>query len=126
MSSSRRYESSTNGLISYFVLSSKKDQRRSRITSVVFNPHGTEILASYSADSVFLLDPKHTISQEQMKERLTEHRNQKELKVKPKEKKSTSDQVQNDEKKTSQIKRLRLRGDWSDTGTFLITYFLNF
>ncbi|CAF1102452.1 unnamed protein product [Rotaria sp. Silwood1] len=116
VSSSRRYESSINGLISYFILSDKKEQRRSRITSVVFNQHGTEILASYSSDSVYLLNPKQLTTQEQMQERLVEHRNQKRTKINMKENKPTSNNIQNDENKNSNIKRLRLRGDWSDTG----------
>ncbi|CAF2987999.1 unnamed protein product [Rotaria socialis] len=115
-SSSCRYESSMNGLISYFILSGRQEQRRSRVTSVVFNQHGTEILASYSSESVFLLDPKQSISQEQIKECLIEHRNKKLTKLSINEKKPTSDKISNDENKTSHIKRLRLRGDWSDTG----------
>jgi hypothetical protein len=99
-----------NGLISYFILSDRKEQRRSRITSVVFNPHGTEILASYASESVYLLDPKSSISQEQMKERLIEHRNQKRTKI----------NAQEEENKTSSVQRVRLRGDWSDTGRFIL------
>ncbi|CAF3105406.1 unnamed protein product [Rotaria sp. Silwood2] len=116
LSSPRQYESSINGLVSYFMLSDRKEQRRSRITSVVFNQHGTEILASYSSDSVYLLNPKQLITQEQMKERLIEHRNKKQSKININETKPTPNNIQEDENKTSPIKRLRLRGDWSDTG----------
>ncbi|CAM4750202.1 unnamed protein product [Rotaria magnacalcarata] len=115
-SSPCRYESSINGLISYFILSNRQEQRRSRVTSVVFNQHGTEILASYSSESVFLLDPRQSISQEQIKECLIEHRNKKLTKLSINDKKPTSDKISNDENKTLHIKRLRLRGDWSDTG----------
>jgi len=110
-----RSESSINGLISYFILSGRKEQHRSRITSVVFNQHGTEILASYSSESVYLLDPKQLISQEQMKEYLIQHRNKKQTKTNVNENKSTLNNTQNND---SQTKRLRLRGDWSDTGKF--------
>ncbi|CAF1230661.1 unnamed protein product [Rotaria sordida] len=117
ISSTNQYESSIDGLVSYFILSDRKAQRRCRITSVVFNQYGTEILASYSSESIYLLDPKKLITQEQMKERLIEHRNQKRSKININENKSTLNNIiQNDENKTSHIKRLRLRGDWSDTG----------
>ena len=48
----------------------RKEKRPPRITSVVFNQHGTEILASYSSESLYLLDAKQSISQEQSQERL--------------------------------------------------------
>ncbi|CAF5176302.1 unnamed protein product, partial [Rotaria magnacalcarata] len=99
-SSPCRYESSINGLISYFILSNRQEQRRSRVTSVVFNQHGTEILASYSSESVFLLDPRQSISQEQIKECLIEHRNKKLTKLSINDKKPTSDKISNDENKT--------------------------
>jgi len=111
--SSRPSESSINGLISYFILSDRKEQHRSRVTSVVFNQYGTEILASYSSESVYLLDSKQSLSQEQMKECLIQHRNKKRTKTNINENKSTLNNTQNND---SKIKRLRLRGDWSDTG----------
>ena len=99
-----------SGLISYFYLSDRKERGRSRITSVVFNQHGTEILASYSSESIYLLDPKQSLSQEQMKDYLVQHRNEKRSRLtKVKENKPTGNNQSN-------IKRLRLRGDWSDTG----------
>jgi hypothetical protein len=101
------------------MLSDRKEQRRSRITSVVFNQHGTEILASYSSESVYLLDPKQSVPQEKMKEFLVEHRNEKRAQKEAHANKSTSDT--ND--KTSPAKRLRLRGDWSDTGKFILRIF---
>lgn len=92
-------------------------KRPPRITSVVFNQHGTEILTSYSSESLYLLDPKQTISQEQAQERLTQHRNDKQAQANLNESKTSSNESSTTpEKKPSQFKRLRLRGDWSDTG----------
>ncbi|CAF1290185.1 unnamed protein product [Adineta steineri] len=108
--------SSINGLISYFSLSDRKKQDQSRITSVVFNSHGTEILASYSSESIYLLDPKQVLSQEQMQERLTEHKNNKRIKTNLNENQPVLNNTQDKENKNSPVKRLRLRGDWSDTG----------
>jgi hypothetical protein len=101
----------------------RKEKRPPRITSVVFNPHGTEILTSYSSESLYLLDPKQTISQEQSQERLTKHRNEKQTKTNVNDNKSTLNEssttaTTQEEKKQSHFKRLRLRGDWSDTGRF--------
>jgi hypothetical protein len=108
-----------NGLISCFTLSDRKEQHRSRITSAVFNQHGTEILGSYSSESIYLLDPKQSISQEQIKERLIKHRNEKRTKLNHNDNKPPSNNAQDNEKTTAaQVKRLRLRGDWSDTGMF--------
>jgi hypothetical protein len=45
-----------------------------------------------------------------MKERLIEHRNQKRTKI----------NAQEEENKTSSVQRVRLRGDWSDTGRFIL------
>ncbi|CAF1250023.1 unnamed protein product [Rotaria magnacalcarata] len=113
----RRGEASINGLISRFVLMNRKEKRPSRITSVVFNQHGTEILASYSSESLYLLDPKQTASQELSQARLSEHRNEKRARRNTNESKPTvNEHSPQDDKKTSQFKRLRLRGDWSDTG----------
>ena len=95
----------------------RKEKRPPRITSVVFNQHGTEILASYSSESLYLLDPKQSISQEQSQERLTAHRNEKQARRNRQEiKAQTSESSATEEKKPSHFKRLRLRGDWSDTG----------
>lgn len=99
-------------MISHFKLSDRKDQQQTRITSVVYNPRGSEILASYSSESVYLLDPKQSISQETMNDHLVEHRNRVQPSNNTKENKPTVDNSE----KTSPVKRLRLRGDWSDTG----------
>ncbi|CAF0943540.1 unnamed protein product [Adineta ricciae] len=113
----RRCEGSINGLISRFVLIDRKVKRPPRITSVVFNQHGTEILTSYSSESLYLLNPKQTVSQEQAQERLTQHRNEKQARANLNESKATPNESSTaPEKKPSQFKRLRLRGDWSDTG----------
>ncbi|UJR14015.1 hypothetical protein I4U23_001014 [Adineta vaga] len=116
MSIRERCHLSSKGLLSYFSLSNQKEQRRSRITSAVFNSYGTEILASYSSESIYLLNPKQVITQEQMKEQLQEHHNKKQKRLDTKVNKSTSDKSSDLETKTSHVKRLRLRGDWSDTG----------
>lgn len=95
----------------------RKEKRPPRITSVVFNQHGTEILTSYSSEALYLLDPKQTLTHEQSQERLAEHQKEKQARRHV----QTTRPVVNEspttpEKKTSQFKRLRLRGDWSDTG----------
>jgi hypothetical protein len=88
----------------------------------VFNQHGTEILASYSSESLYLLNPKQTLSQEQSQENLTKHRHDKQERTNIAVNKMTVNKTQDNEseskqdKKASHIKRLRLRGDWSDTG----------
>jgi head-tail adaptor len=106
----------------------RKEKRPPRITSVVFNQHGTEILASYSSESLYLLDPKQTTTQEQSQERLKEHRHEKQTRTNVTETKSTiNESATTEEKKASHFKRLRLRGDWSDTGRLKkSTKFLNF
>ena len=93
------------------------------MTSVAFNQYGSEILASYSSESLYLLDPKRTHSKEQSHEHLLEHRNEKRSRMAQERHHSTLNEAQENaaareqqEKKTSQFKRLRLRGDWSDTG----------
>jgi len=108
---STQVSSSIEGLVSYFCLSDRKKSRRSRITSVVFNRHGTEILASYSSESIYLLDPKRIYSQEQMNDILIEHRKNKENKRKTYENKSTVDR----ESQISQIKRSRLKTNEEQT-----------
>ena len=77
------------------------ETRRSRITSVVFNPYGNEILASYSSKSIYLLDPKQSVSREQSRKQLNDHQNR----------------IENSsEEEMPSVKRVRLGGDWSDTG----------
>lgn len=71
----------------------------------MFNPYGSEILVSYSSKSIYLLDPKQNISHEQVQRQL-------------KERHSKNESHENEEQKptTPPVKRLRLGGDWSDTG----------
>ena len=68
---------------------------------------------------MYLLDPKQSLSQEKMKELLVEHRNEKRAQKETRENKSTSDK----DTKSSPAKRLRLRGDWSDTGKLILRIF---
>ncbi|CAF4420320.1 unnamed protein product, partial [Adineta steineri] len=62
------------------------------------------------------LDPKQVLSQEQMQERLIEHKNNKRIKTNLNENQPVLNNTQDKENKNSPVKRLRLRGDWSDTG----------
>ncbi|KAM9396977.1 DDB1- and CUL4-associated factor 6-like isoform 6-T6 [Salvelinus alpinus] len=62
-----------------------------RVTSLAYSRDGREVLASYASDYLYLFDPKDD---------------------KGRELKGPSQ----DNKKETQQKRLRLRGDWSDTG----------
>uniref|UniRef100_A0AAZ3PE00 Uncharacterized protein n=1 Tax=Oncorhynchus tshawytscha TaxID=74940 RepID=A0AAZ3PE00_ONCTS len=63
-----------------------------RVTSLAYSRDGREVLASYASDYLYLFDPKDD---------------------KGRELKGPS---QDNKQKETQQKRLRLRGDWSDTG----------
>jgi len=90
-----------NALISRFSVQELGEKQR-RITSVSFRPDGQEVLASYSSDYIYIFDPKETNTDHGMK-----------LKVgRPAKKKSS----RNRNKSPQPMKKLRLRGDWSDTG----------
>lgn len=90
-----------NALISRFSVQELGEKQR-RITSVSFRPDGQEVLASYSSDYIYIFDPKETNTEHGMK-----------LKVgRPAKKKSS----RNRNKSPQPMKKLRLRGDWSDTG----------
>ena len=90
-----------NALTSRFSVQELGEKQR-RITSVSFRPDGQEVLASYSSDYIYIFDPKETN---------TDHG--KKLKVgRPAKKKSS----RNRNKSPQPMKKLRLRGDWSDTG----------
>uniref|UniRef100_A0AAR2KYQ9 Ddb1 and cul4 associated factor 6 n=1 Tax=Pygocentrus nattereri TaxID=42514 RepID=A0AAR2KYQ9_PYGNA len=65
--------------------------RSCRVTSLCYSADGQEVLASYSSDYVYLFDPK---DDQASKLGLSENRRQEQ----------------------PPVKRLRLRGDWSDTG----------
>ena len=90
-----------NALVSRFSVQELGEKQR-RITSVSFRPDGQEVLASYSSDYIYIFDPKETNTDHGMK-----------LKVgRPAKKKSS----RNRNKSPQPMKKLRLRGDWSDTG----------
>ncbi|XP_032844107.2 DDB1- and CUL4-associated factor 6 isoform X5 [Tyto alba] len=66
-----------------------------RVTSLCYSEDGQEILVSYSSDYIYLFDPKDDTARE--------------LKV-------PSAEERREELRQPPVKRLRLRGDWSDTG----------
>ncbi|KAJ9594700.1 hypothetical protein L9F63_014034, partial [Diploptera punctata] len=79
------------------------EDRSYRITSLTFSPEGEEILVSYSSDHLYLFSVKdHSAVQ-----------------LKPGSSESTVQQ-ESDKKSIQRspppVRRLRLRGDWSDTG----------
>ncbi|NXO70910.1 DCAF6 factor, partial [Phainopepla nitens] len=84
----------TIGMVARFVpphLSNKS----CRVTSLCYSEDGQEILVSYSSDYIYLFDPKDDTARE--------------LKV-------PSAEERREELRQPPVKRLRLRGDWSDTG----------
>ncbi|XP_040280062.1 DDB1- and CUL4-associated factor 6 isoform X2 [Bufo bufo] len=66
-----------------------------RVTSLCYSEDGAEVLVSYSSDYIYLFDPKEDEA---------------------KELKFTSVNQKREEVQQPPLKRLRLRGDWSDTG----------
>ncbi|XP_073522629.1 DDB1- and CUL4-associated factor 6 isoform X4 [Phyllobates terribilis] len=66
-----------------------------RVTSLCYSEDGEEVLVSYSSDYIYLFDPKD----DQIRELKFSSSNQK-----------------REEVRQPPLKRLRLRGDWSDTG----------
>ncbi|XP_044144187.1 DDB1- and CUL4-associated factor 6 isoform X2 [Bufo gargarizans] len=66
-----------------------------RVTSLCYSEDGAEVLVSYSSDYIYLFDPKEDEA---------------------KELKFTSVNQKREEVPQPPLKRLRLRGDWSDTG----------
>ena len=89
-----------NGLVSRFSVPEFGDKMR-RLTCVSWRPDGQELLASYSSDYIYIFDP-NSDSEEKGKK----------LKVGNPERKSTKRR----NKSPQPVKKLRLRGDWSDTG----------
>ncbi|XP_066476674.1 DDB1- and CUL4-associated factor 6 isoform X3 [Tiliqua scincoides] len=84
----------TTGLVARFVpphLSNKS----CRVTSLCYSEDGQEILVSYSSDYIYLFDPKDDTAREL---------------------KTPSAEERREELRQPPVKRLRLRGDWSDTG----------
>ncbi|XP_036009838.1 DDB1- and CUL4-associated factor 6 isoform X8 [Mus musculus] len=66
-----------------------------RVTSLCYSEDGQEILVSYSSDYIYLFDPKDDTAREL---------------------KTPSAEERREELRQPPVKRLRLRGDWSDTG----------
>ena len=86
---------STLGIVSLFKPNNVPSH--SPITSVQFANDGNQCLASFSGDKIYLFDTKHHISSDQVQQLNSAS--------------STATSSDN-----SGVKRLRLRGDWSDTG----------
>ncbi|XP_061484022.1 DDB1- and CUL4-associated factor 6 isoform X3 [Rhineura floridana] len=84
----------TIGLVARFV-PPHLNNKSCRVTSLCYSEDGQEILVSYSSDYIYLFDPKDDTSRE--------------LKV-------PSSEERREELRQPPVKRLRLRGDWSDTG----------
>ncbi|CAI5772836.1 DDB1CUL4-associated and CUL4-associated factor 6 isoform X3 [Podarcis lilfordi] len=84
----------TTGLVARFV-PPHLNNKSCRVTSLCYSEDGQEILVSYSSDYIYLFDPKDDTARE--------------LKV-------PSSDERREELRQPPVKRLRLRGDWSDTG----------
>ncbi|KAM8976132.1 LOW QUALITY PROTEIN: DDB1- and CUL4-associated factor 6 [Pelodytes ibericus] len=84
----------TTGMCVRFV-PSQLSNKSCRVTSLCYSEDGQEVLVSYSSDYVYLFDPKD----DQAKELKFPSANQRRESV-----------------RQPPVKRLRLRGDWSDTG----------
>lgn len=90
-------------LVSRFLLPEMEGKRR-RITSIEYRPDGEEVLVSFSSDYIYTFDP-----------RVDDPKRVKRLFVgRPPKGVHTSGRVR--ERSPPPLKRLRLRGDWSDTG----------
>ncbi|XP_063985087.1 DDB1- and CUL4-associated factor 6-like isoform X2 [Diachasmimorpha longicaudata] len=70
-----------------------------RITSLSYSPEGNEVLVSYSSDHLYLFSEKDHGSKQLKKDSLSRSTNKKHSVRSP-----------------QPVRRLRLRGDWSDTG----------
>nr|XP_025041021.1 DDB1- and CUL4-associated factor 6 isoform X2 [Pelodiscus sinensis] len=84
----------TTGMVARFV-PPHLNNKSCRVTSLCYSEDGQEILVSYSSDYIYLFDPKDDTARE--------------LKV-------PSGEERREELRQPPVKRLRLRGDWSDTG----------
>ncbi|XP_027548451.1 DDB1- and CUL4-associated factor 6 isoform X5 [Neopelma chrysocephalum] len=84
----------TVGMVARFV-PPHLNNKSCRVTSLCYSEDGQEILVSYSSDYIYLFDPKDDTARE--------------LKV-------PSAEERREELRQPPVKRLRLRGDWSDTG----------
>ncbi|XP_077472676.1 DDB1- and CUL4-associated factor 6 isoform X2 [Stigmatopora argus] len=83
----------TTGMCVRFVPAHLAD-KSCRVTSLCYSADGREVLVSYSSDYIYLFDPKDDLARE--------------LKG--------PSQERREELRQPPVKRLRLRGDWSDTG----------
>ncbi|XP_072441289.1 DDB1- and CUL4-associated factor 6 isoform X7 [Chiloscyllium punctatum] len=86
---------STTGMCARF-LPPHLTNKSCRVTSLCYSNDGQEILVSYSSDYIYLFDPNDDQGRE--------------LKL------PSSDERREPEIRQPPVKRLRLRGDWSDTG----------
>ncbi|XP_004464253.2 DDB1- and CUL4-associated factor 6 isoform X3 [Dasypus novemcinctus] len=84
----------TTGMVARFI-PSHLNNKSCRVTSLCYSEDGQEILVSYSSDYIYLFDPKDDTAREL---------------------KSPSTEERREELRQPPVKRLRLRGDWSDTG----------
>lgn len=76
-------------------LPSHLNNKSCRVTSLCYSEDGQEILVSYSSDYIYLFDPKDDTAREL---------------------RTPSAEERREELRQPPVKRLRLRGDWSDTG----------
>ena len=90
-----------HGLVSRFSVPEHGDKLR-RLTCVSWRPDGRELLASYSSDYIYVFNPNSDTEE-----------GGKKLKVGKQSVKKLSRRMN---KSPQPVKRLRLRGDWSDTG----------
>ncbi|XP_069890243.1 DDB1- and CUL4-associated factor 6 isoform X3 [Dipodomys merriami] len=84
----------TTGMVARFI-PSHLNNKSCRVTSLCYSEDGQEILVSYSSDYIYLFDPKDDTAREL---------------------KTPSSEERQEELRQPPVKRLRLRGDWSDTG----------
>ncbi|XP_047377451.1 DDB1- and CUL4-associated factor 6 isoform X7 [Sciurus carolinensis] len=84
----------TTGMAARFI-PSHLNNKSCRVTSLCYSEDGQEILVSYSSDYIYLFDPKDDTAREL---------------------KTPSAEERREELRQPPVKRLRLRGDWSDTG----------
>ncbi|XP_023562071.1 DDB1- and CUL4-associated factor 6 isoform X3 [Octodon degus] len=84
----------TTGMVARFI-PSHLNSKSCRVTSLCYSEDGQEILVSYSSDYIYLFDPKDDTAREL---------------------KTPSAEERREELRQPPVKRLRLRGDWSDTG----------
>lgn len=84
----------TAGMVARF-LPPHLNNKSCRVTSLCYSEDGQEILVSYSSDYIYLFDPKDDTAREL---------------------RTPSAEERREELRQPPVKRLRLRGDWSDTG----------